>query len=950
MRGGDAWVSLGMCGKIADAMKRLGYSAPTKVQAAAIPKVLSGRHTLIVAPTGSGKTEAALLPILSRMVCSGRKFKPIVALYITPLRALNRDMFRRFEQLAGVVGIKVAIRHGDTPSRLRKEIVRSPPHILITTPETLAIMLVNEGMRRWLRNVRWVVIDEFHEILSSKRGAHLLADLERLRKLAGPYQRIALSASIGNPYDAAEALAPGKLVNVVVTSSSREAEIIVEFIPQARRDELAAAIAEKVVKHGKVLVFTNTRDEAEALGSILQTHILRKGLGIKVAVHHGSLAKQVRKSVEDGLKHGSINAVICTSSLELGIDIGDVNAVIQVGSPKQVTKLLQRVGRSRHRAGSKAVGYVIVRGSVSEALESIVIARRAVSGDVEPARCIRKPLDVLLHVIVGMGLESDGFTLEDALDTLTKSYPFMNLTESELLKIVELSRRLRYLKFEGGRFKTTGRGRLYYLRTTMIVDTPRYDVIDLTTSRKIGYFDEDFIVSLIDSSAENRSVVLSGRVWRVVGISDSDRKVYVEPPESLTQASIPFWRGESIPVEYKVAREACALRRLLALNYVPDPVRQVSNEDTLELIRHLIRRHVESGYPLPSEKVAVVEIVNGGEGVVIHACLGSRGNKGLAILLSYMLSRYLGRGVGFGITPYSVMLQVGRIGYAASDSGANTLRRFISAVLKDAGSMARLDEALRDTSTYRLAVSKVLRRMGIIPQDASSEVVKVLVRRFADDELVSREALNEVFFRVVDRDALEKFLKGLRDGSISLRFVEVSKQSPLATDLLVMAGGILPGVARGGVLPEGVVAELLKRRILSKKVSLICMLCGRVWEAEISALPQRIKCPACGSGLVAPYFGKDVGRVADIARRGMRAGRRYKFVLNGDERRVFEELLDSAKLVLDYGRQAVEALAVRGIGPKSAAKVLGRLRGRDFYLELYRMERTYVRTRRFWKD
>ncbi len=946
----DEWVSLGICNEIADIMRRLGHASPTEVQAAAIPKVLEGRHTLIVAPTGSGKTEAALLPILSRIVCGGRRLKPVVALYITPLRALNRDMFKRFEVLASAAGIKVAVRHGDTPSRLRKEIAKSPPHILITTPETFAIMLVNECMRKWLRNVRWIVIDEFHEILSSKRGAHLLADLERLRVLAGPYQRIALSASIGNPYEAAEALAPGKVVNVVVTGGVREAELIVEFTPQSSREELAATIVEKVVKHSKVLIFTNTRDEAEALGSMLKSYIRDKGLGIKVAVHHGSLAKQVRKSVEEGLRNGAINAVVCTSSLELGIDVGDVNAVIQIGSPKQVTKLLQRVGRSRHRVGSKAVGYIIVRGSVSEALESLVIARRAKSGDVEPVRCIKKPIDVLLHVLVGMGLEGSGFMIDDALNILVRSYPFTDLTESELLKVIELGRRLRYLRFEGSRLRATGRGRLYYLRTTMIVDTPRYDVVDLTTSRKVGYFDEDFIATITDSSAGEVHVILSGRVWRVVGVNDSGRKVYVESPESLERASVPFWRGESIPVEYKVAREACALRRLIALNYVPEAAYKVGGEETINLIKHLIGKHVRSGYSLPNDRLVVVEIVKEGGGAVIHTCLGSRGNRGLAILLSYMLSRYLGRRVGFGITPYSIVLQFEGLSHALSDVSAGMLRRFISSVLKDPKVMERLDEALRNTSTYKLVVSKVLRRMGIIPRDAGPEVVKVVVKRLINDELISSEALNEIFFKLIDREALLKFFKGLREGSIDLKFVEVIKQSPLAADLLTMAGGILPSVARSGVLPESVVAELLRRRILSKRVNLICMLCGRVWEAEVSALPQKVRCPNCGSGLIAPYFKGDVDRIVNIARKGMRAGRRYRFILSGEERRVFEELLDSAKLVLDYGRQAIEALAVRGVGPKTAARVLGRLNGREFYSELYRVERTYVRTRRFWKD
>ncbi|MGC8975816.1 MAG: DEAD/DEAH box helicase, partial [Thermoprotei archaeon] len=180
--------------EVVEVARRAGLTELTPIQEKAIPAVLSGHHVLIVAPTGSGKTEAAMLPILSMMCDRKSEISPIAVIYVTPLRALNRDMLRRLSNLGGILGFKVAVRHGDTPSTAKKLMSLSPPHILITTPETLAYVLVNKDLRNYLKNVKWVVIDEFHELINSKRGVHLLVDLERLERIAGRYQRVALSA------------------------------------------------------------------------------------------------------------------------------------------------------------------------------------------------------------------------------------------------------------------------------------------------------------------------------------------------------------------------------------------------------------------------------------------------------------------------------------------------------------------------------------------------------------------------------------------------------------------------------------------------------------------------------------------------------------------------------------------------------------------------------------
>ncbi|RLG78796.1 MAG: DEAD/DEAH box helicase [Thermoprotei archaeon] len=914
-------------------MEDVGIRELTPVQSVAIPKVLSGRHVLIIAPTGSGKTEAALLPIMSRMLDAGLKYRPVCALYITPLRALNRDMFLRIRRIGKHLGVSVAIRHGDTSSSARRAIALNPPHILITTPETLTYLLVNEGMRKHLTNVRWVVIDEFHELLASKRGAHLLADLERLRRIAGPFQRIALSASIGDPRKAAEALAPGKFVDIAEVPGVREADIGV-YAPGDYGGEVkdkVDLIAELVRKFGKTLIFTNTRDEAEWLGRKLTDR------GLDVRVHHGSLSKALREEVEELLREGGIQAVVSTSSLELGIDIGHVSAVIQSSSPRQASKFLQRIGRSLHRVGLRARGFIVTDLNGNDMLESVVIARRTRDGDIEEVRPYLMPIDVLSHVLVGMGMESEGFTPKEALEILKASYPFLHLDMDILTGIIEFLTSLRYLRFVNGRFRTSMKGKIYYYRTTMIVDTVQFRVIDVLSNRVIGSLDGDFVsINLTEGS----SIVLSGRMWRVVGIDDDDKKVFVEqfPAE---EASIPTWVGENIPVDYKVSREACGLRRLIALGYIPQHYRKIASPQLIEYVKNLIGRHAGKGFPIPSDREVVVEIVSGRQTlIVIHACLGSRGNRGLSYAVSTPLIKYLGVEPRIKIDPYAIYLE---LPYQVTPA---IVRKLVEEALTSRDPESLIREGISRSSLMKAVAFKVLSRLGVIPREAPPQVVKVLVNRYVEHPLVREEVFREVFTRYVNPDPVIATVEGIREGRMRLRFIEVSSPSPIAEEGIRISAGF--DRVKGGNLPRNVVSELVKRRLMGRKVRLYCMVCGNSWEAVVGELPERIVCSKCGYSLVAPYFGSE--DLTPLVRKGLKAGRRYKFVLSGEERKRFEELMEAADLVLTYGRRAVVALAARGVGPRNARRLLTAREDSDFYVRLHDAERTFLRTRRYWKN
>jgi ATP-dependent Lhr-like helicase len=357
------------------------YKSFTDIQKLAMPIIEKGENCLIVAPTGSGKTEAAVLPLIDSI--SGMEKSPIRILYITPLRALNRDMLLRLEELCTNAGIKIGVRHGDTTQSERGKQARSAPDLLITTPETLQSILPTKLIGPHLKNLKAVIIDEVHEFYYNKRGAQLSIALERLEELAPGFQRIGISATIGDVETVRKFICNKRECRVAKVEGLKEMELAVEQPLKAHRDlpeieekfgldDHALArlerISDLVSKSSSSLIFANTRQIVESLGSrLLYLDKVRSFGGI--GVHHSSLDKEERIRLEKEFKNGQIKSIIATSSLELGIDIGSVDLVIQYGSPRQALRLAQRIGRSGHTHRGVSKGVVISANSV-ETLET----------------------------------------------------------------------------------------------------------------------------------------------------------------------------------------------------------------------------------------------------------------------------------------------------------------------------------------------------------------------------------------------------------------------------------------------------------------------------------------------------------------------------------------------------------------------------------------------------
>jgi ATP-dependent Lhr-like helicase len=549
---------------VQEALAASAIRQPTAPQEAAIPAILSGSNVLLIAPTGSGKTEAALLPILNELYRLEDR-QGISVLYITPLRALNRDLLIRLNYWSNKLRFKVEVRHGDTPQKERRKQSIAPPDFLVTTPETLQAILPGKLMRNHLRHVRWVVIDEVHQLAGERRGAQLTVGLERLRECVNrEFQTIGLSATVGNPEEIAAFITGSRKIEVIQTSPLKMTKYLVEYPHPTDEDvmiaptlsttpEVAARlnrIWELVEDHNSTLIFVNSRTTAETLGS--KYHLLRRNVG----VHHGSLPKGERVRVENDFKNGRIKALVCTSTLELGIDVGSVDLTVQYMSPRRVSNLIQRVGRSGHSMDRTSEGNIMAV-SADDIIESEAAVRMAEQKKIEPLKIHEKALDVLAHQIAGIILESEReVTVPDLLRLIRRAYPYHHLTRTELEKVLIFQEKMRYVKLDGELVRRGSRTRLYYFQNlSMIPDERRYIVVDVSTHQSIGILGEEFMATKAELGLH---FVIKGKIWQIEQISD-DARVYVTPVEDPT-AAIPGWDGQMIPLPFELAQTVGAIR------------------------------------------------------------------------------------------------------------------------------------------------------------------------------------------------------------------------------------------------------------------------------------------------------------------------------------------------------------------------------------------------------
>ncbi|AEH37590.1 DEAD/DEAH box helicase [Halopiger xanaduensis] len=945
MTDGDVAAFTHLGSTVRGALSERGFSTPTAPQRLAIPPLAAGQNTLVIAPTGSGKTETAMLPVFDHLVADDGPPEGFGALYVTPLRALNRDMRERLEWWGEYLGLEVDVRHGDTTQYQRGKQAENPPDVLITTPETVQAMLTGERLREALQDVSHVVIDEVHELAASKRGAQLAIGLERLHDLAGEMQRIGLSATVGDPEDVGQFLTGGRPCEIReidvgsnVDVAVRQPEITEEdkelsgtLMTDASTASHVRLIRDVVADHESTLIFVNTRQTAEALGSRF------KELDLPIGVHHGSLSKEARIEVEDRFKTGELDGLLCTSSMELGIDVGRVDHVIQYKSPRQVTRLLQRIGRAGHRQDEVSSG-TIVTTRPDDTFEALAIARRAREGEVEPAAIHEGSLDVVANQIPGI-VQSRGDTrFREAYDTVTRAYPFRDLPEETLREICSELHRNRIVWFDEGedRLETTGGTWQYvYANLSMIPDEETYEVHDIASGQQIGTLDERFVVNF---AQPGEVFVQRGEMWRIAEIDDEEGKVKVSPIEDPA-GEVPSWIGQEIPVPAAVAQEvgeiravaqpqletgadAAAVGRELAHRYPADEYTLTEACDQLE-------KQIEAEAPMPTADRIVLE--RQGRTIVLNACFGHTANETLGRVLSALLGQRAGSSVGLETDPYRIELEVPS-SIATSD---------VVEVLEDTDpdhveTIVELGLKNSDALAFRLA--QVSAKFGALKRwqgQGSGRISNERLLAALEDTPMYEEAVREVFHEDLDIERASAVLAGIQSGELEL--VTQRGRTPVGQGGRSSSGKEL-------LAPENAdasVIETVRERLQNDRVILLCTHC-KDWKVKtkVKRVSDQPECPECGSTRIA-----SLNPWAEEVVQAVRAAEKDE-----EQERMTERAYRAASLVQSHGKRAVTAMAARGVGPHNAAQIINKLRENEdeFYRDILSKEREYARTQSFW--
>ena len=898
--------------KVYSLFQKFGFTNLTEIQKKASPLVLQKKDCLIIAPTGSGKTECSVIPIFS-IIKNSKKIGKIKALYITPLRALNRDVFRRITKYAQSNNLSIEIRHGDTTQIKRRKITENPPDVLITTPETLVILLTQPKILDALSELEWIIIDEVHELLASERGSQLSLSIERIQLTSKlPLTKIGLSATIGNFEEAGKFVVGSKRkCKIIRDTSIRKYDVEIKFV-----DGTISDVADKIIEYVKeqnlnspILLFTNTRGEAEFLASIL-----KEKSTINIELHHGSLSKEVREDTEFSLRKGNYGIVVCTSSLELGLDIGSVELVIHYGSPRQVSKLVQRIGRSRHNRDKSARGLIITNNADDE-FEARAILDRIQEGSIEEQKIHYDSLDVLAHHLVGMTMQMGEIPVDFALKTITQAYPFRNLHLNELTKVLDLLDSNYLIFFDRNKMTFWKKGRsfkYYFENLSTIPDILKFKVFDSVGKKIIGSLDQRFVG---DFGESGNIFVLKGSQWRILNVDEKSLSVNVEPFRG-GGITVPYWEGESIPIDYNTAKKVGLFRTKV-------------KKGSLNLINKTINN---LNFEIPSENHIVIESSRTEGSIVIHSCFGTKINATLSTLLSSMLSSVLGSIVDSRSDGYRIVLS----------SRSRISEKLFFEVLKDEYDLNSIVTAsLAGTHNVNWRTWCVAKKFGVVGRGAIYEKksARFLFERYSKTSLV-KEALRELFHDKYDLSNTDKILKKIKDNQISVNWIEVDKFSKLAEPILDHTTKYYSSPAN---LDKGIL-DLVKTRLAKTKHRLVCVRCGK-WEklVETNEVKNILICPYCKGRQITATFYSDYDLPKIIRKKYDRKK------LTAEEKHKFERAWKVSSLIENFGKTAITVMSGYGIGADTAARILRNMVDEEhLFKQIYEAERQYVVTRGFW--
>jgi ATP-dependent Lhr-like helicase len=809
------------------------FEAPTPAQTQAWPAIATGQHTLLSAPTGSGKTLAAFLWALDRIVADplpeGEKRTRLI--YVSPLKALSYDIERNLRApLKGIGGdVTVGIRTGDTPQKERQAMLKSPPDVLITTPESLYLMLTSRA-QEILKGAEWVIVDEIHAVAATKRGAHLALTLERLAALAErDVQRIGLSATqrpleeIGRflvgprrsctIVDAGRSKPLDLKIHVPVESMAEPAQgqDLADLDPlaggEATRQSIWPAIYPEILRlvreHRSTIVFVNNRRGAERLALRLNELAEEDQTGgteggprpVLARAHHGSLAREERQVVEELLKSGELPCLVATSSLELGIDMGAVDLVLQVESPKSVSRGLQRIGRAGHGVGEVSKGRIFPKFR-ADLLECAVVARRMRDGDIETTVVPRNALDVLAQQVVAIAAASEDPVGVDELHALvTRTHSYAELSRPQLENVLdmldgrypseafsELRARIVWDRVGGTIRARDGAGRLAIVNAGTIPDRGLYSV-NLPDGRRVGELDEEMVYE----ARPGQTFLLGATTWRIEEIG-RDRVIVTPAPGA--PGAVPFWRGDSVGRPRELGEAIGAFSRWAVEQ---DEATLERDYDLDELaarnLLQFLREQQEATRVVPSDRTIVVERFRDEIGdwrLCVLSPFGGRVHAAWSLALSARIRDEL------GLESDAIWSDDGIIVHlpdADEPPGADLVLldpdELEDLVVRELSSSALFGARFRENAARALLIPRAYpgKRTPLWQQRLKSQSLLEVAKGFGEFPIIL-ETYRECLRDVLDLPGLQELLRQLHRREVSLVEVETPTASPFASSLL----------------------------------------------------------------------------------------------------------------------------------------------------------------------
>lgn len=791
----------------------------TVPQGYAIPLIHDKENVLVSSPTGTGKTLTAFMAIINELFRLDRKEEledKIYCVYVSPLRALANDIHKNLEEpleeireLARHKDVKIpeirtGIRSGDTPQSERRKMVLNPPHILITTPESLALILSSPKFRESFDDVQYFIMDEIHDICSSKRGSFLSLNVERLQAhIKGDMTRIGLSATQA-PIEAIARFLGGyedgepRKVNIIEVMAEKLLDLSVispvddmTILPyEVVNSHMYDLLKDMVDEHRTTLIFTNTRSGAESVSYKLQEREVQQ-----IAAHHGSLSKETRLNVEEELREGELVAAVSSTSLELGIDIGHIDLVLQVGSPKSVAKGLQRVGRAGHGVGLTSKGRLIVFEK-DDLVECTVLTREALNHKIDRVNIPENNLDVLAQTIVGMSIEKR-WGVEEAFQVIKNSYCYRDIEEDDFLNVLsylgggghgKFYSKIWYNKDEAIFGKRGGAQLIYYLNIGTIPSDSSYRVFS-EKGAPLGKLSDKFVERLTDGDV----FILGGHTYEFV--HSRGTRVFVKNATGK-KPTVPSWSGEMLPRSYDLSKAVGRFRRDFMERYDDDTTEWLMKDYHIDrgsantIISYFLEQAAFSK-KLPTDRHILLEGYldqNGKHNIIFHACLGRRVNDTLSRAYAYQISRKYNCSTRVSVTDDNFLITMGKKIPLEDISGLVTPENIEGTIKR----------AVRNTELFNQRFLQCAGRGLMVLRNYKGREIAVSKQKMRANKLLEilgdvpshpmiKETYNEILYQVLDMKNALDVLRDMENGVIEISTYDYSETpSPFAHNVVMV--------------------------------------------------------------------------------------------------------------------------------------------------------------------